>query len=97
MGIHTAEPLVPEPSLVEVRIATGKLESYKSPGTDQILTKFIKAGGEILRIEIHKLIRSVWNKEKCHSSTRNLLLYQFIKRLIRLTNNYRITLLSAAT
>jgi hypothetical protein len=32
--IHTAEPLVPEPSLVEVEIAIGKLKSYKSPGTD---------------------------------------------------------------
>jgi hypothetical protein len=34
MDIHTAEPLVPEPSLVEVEIAIGKLKSYKSPGTD---------------------------------------------------------------
>jgi hypothetical protein len=32
MDIHTAEPLVPEPSLVEVEIAIGKLKSYKSPG-----------------------------------------------------------------
>jgi hypothetical protein len=30
MDIHTAEPLVPEPSLVEVEIAIGKLKSYKS-------------------------------------------------------------------
>jgi hypothetical protein len=34
MDIHTAEPLVAEPSLVEVEIAIGKLKSYKSPGTD---------------------------------------------------------------
>jgi hypothetical protein len=34
MNMHTAEPLVPEPSLVEVEIAVGKLKSYKSPGTD---------------------------------------------------------------
>jgi hypothetical protein len=33
MDIHTAEPLVPEPSLVKVEIAIGKLKSYKSPGT----------------------------------------------------------------
>jgi hypothetical protein len=45
--IHTAEPLVPEPSLVEVEIAIGKLKSYKSPDTDQIPAKLIKAGGEI--------------------------------------------------
>jgi hypothetical protein len=29
MDIHTAEPLVPEPSLVEVEIVTGKLKTYK--------------------------------------------------------------------
>jgi hypothetical protein len=45
MDIHTAEPLVPEPSLVKVEIAIGKLKSYKSPGTDQILAELIKAGG----------------------------------------------------
>jgi hypothetical protein len=37
MVIHTALPLVPEPSLVEVEFAIGKLKSYKFPGTDQIL------------------------------------------------------------
>jgi hypothetical protein len=48
MDIHTAEPLVSEPSLVGVEIAIGKLKSYKSPGTDNILAKLIKAGGETL-------------------------------------------------
>jgi hypothetical protein len=56
MDIHTAEPLVPESSLVEVEIAIGMLKSYKSPDTDQISAEFIKAGGETLCSEIHKLI-----------------------------------------
>jgi hypothetical protein len=43
---HTAEPLVPEPSLVEVEITTGKLKKYKSPGTHQIRAEVIKAEGE---------------------------------------------------
>jgi len=34
--IHTAKPLVPEPSASEVELATEKLKSHKSPGTDQI-------------------------------------------------------------
>jgi hypothetical protein len=58
------EPSVPEPSLVEVEIAIGKLRSYKFPGTDQIPTELIKAGGETLYSEIHKLICSVWNMEE---------------------------------
>jgi hypothetical protein len=64
MDIQTAEPLVPEPSLVEAEIAIGKLKSYKSPGTDQIPSEFIKAGGETLCSEIHRLICCIWNKEK---------------------------------
>jgi hypothetical protein len=64
MDIHMAELLVPEPSLVEVEIAIGKLKSHKSLGTDQILAELIKAGGEMLYSEIHKLICSIWNKEE---------------------------------
>jgi hypothetical protein len=33
-------------------------------GTDQILAELIKAGGEALCSEIHKLICSVWNKKE---------------------------------
>jgi hypothetical protein len=64
MDIRMAEILVPEPSLVEVEIAIGKLKSYKSPGTDQILAKSIKAEGETLYSEIHRLICCVWNEEE---------------------------------
>jgi hypothetical protein len=64
MNIRTAEPLVPEPSLVEVEIAIGKLKSYKSPGTDQIPAELIKAEGGILCSEIHKRICAIWNKEE---------------------------------
>jgi hypothetical protein len=36
MRTHTAEPLIPEPKLVEVEIAVGKLKRYKSLGSYQI-------------------------------------------------------------
>jgi hypothetical protein len=39
----------------------------------------IQTGGNISLSEIHKVIKSVWNKEKWHSIGRNLLLYLFIK------------------
>jgi hypothetical protein len=40
------------------------LKSYKSPGTDQIPAKLIKAGDETLCSEIYKRICSIWNKEE---------------------------------
>jgi hypothetical protein len=41
--IHTAEPLVPEPSVLEVELASEKLKSHKSPGIDQIPAELFKA------------------------------------------------------
>jgi hypothetical protein len=64
MDIHTAEPLEPEPSLVEVEISIEKLKSYKSLGTDNIPAELIKAGGETLYSEIHRFICCIWNKEE---------------------------------
>jgi hypothetical protein len=75
MDIHTAEPLVPEPSLVEVEIAIGKLKSYKSPGTDNIPTKFIKAGLKHYVLRYTDLFVLYGIRRNCHSSGRNLLLY----------------------
>jgi hypothetical protein len=62
-GIQTAEPLVPDPSPLEVETAIAKLKKYN---TDQIPEKLIEAGGGILHFEIHKLTKSIWNKEELH-------------------------------
>jgi len=62
--LHTAEPLVPEPSAFEVELAIAKLNSHKSPGIVQIQAELIKAGGRAIRSEIHKLTISTWNKQK---------------------------------
>jgi hypothetical protein len=51
--VHTAEPLVPGPSRLEVETATIKLKKYKLPGSDQIPAELIQAGGEILLSAMH--------------------------------------------
>jgi hypothetical protein len=61
---HMVEPLVPELSAFEVEMAIEKLKRHKSPGIDQIPAELIKAGGRIIRSEIHKLIISICNKEE---------------------------------
>jgi hypothetical protein len=64
IGIHTAEPLVPDPNSFDSEIAIGKLKNFKLPGNGQILAELIQAGGETLHSEIHKLINPVWSKEE---------------------------------
>jgi hypothetical protein len=49
--IHTAEPLEPEPSAFEGEMATEKLKTHKSPGTDHIPAKSInllKPTGDVM-------------------------------------------------
>jgi hypothetical protein len=55
---------VPEPSASEVELVVDKLKSHKSPGTDQIPAELIEAGGRKICLEFHKLITSIWKKEK---------------------------------
>jgi len=62
--IHTAEPLVPEQSAFEVKLALEKLKSHRSPGTDQIPAELIKPGSRTIHYEIHILIIYIWNKEE---------------------------------
>jgi hypothetical protein len=47
-------------------MAIEKLKGQKSPGTDQIPAELIKARGSTIFSDIHKLINSIWNKEKLH-------------------------------
>jgi hypothetical protein len=59
--IHTAEPLVPEPSSSEVQIAIEMPKRFKSPGTDQILAELIQTGGKTFRYERHDLL-TLWSR-----------------------------------
>jgi hypothetical protein len=94
--LHTAEPLVPGPSRLEVKIAITKLEKYKSPGSDHIPAELIQAGGEILLSAIHKLINSVWNEEELPDQWKESVIVPVHKKGDKTgCNNYReISLLS---
>jgi hypothetical protein len=97
--IHTAEPLVPEPSSYEVEIAIEKLKMYKSPGTDQIPAELIQTGGNTLRSEIHKFINCIWNKEELPEQRKESIIAPVYKKDDRTDcSNYRgISLLSTYT
>jgi hypothetical protein len=43
-----------------------RLKRYNSPRADQIPAELIKAQGETLYSEIHKVIKLIWNKELPH-------------------------------
>ena len=62
--IQTAEPLVPESIAFEVEGGAEKLQSHKSPGTDQIPAELIEAGRRTIRSELHKLFNSIWNNKE---------------------------------
>jgi len=88
--IHTAEPLVPEPSASEVELAIDKLKSHKSPGIDQIPAELIKAGGRTIYFEIYKLITSIWKKEKLPEEWKESIIVPIHKKGDKTDcNNYR--------
>jgi predicted lactoylglutathione lyase len=72
---------VAEPSCCEVLLA---LEKVESPDIDQIPAELIQAGGKTLQSEIHKLSMYLKKRKNCHSSGRNLFLYVFMRRTIKL-------------
>jgi len=88
--IHTAEPLAPELSASEFELAIDKLKSHKSPGIDQIPAELIKAGGRIICLEVHKLITSIWKKEKLPEGWKESIIVPIHKRGNKTDcNNYR--------
>jgi len=78
--IHTAEPLVPEPSAAEIELPIEKQKRHKSPGIDQTPAELIKAGGRTIFLEIHIIITSVWKKEKLHKEWKESIIIPIRKK-----------------
>jgi hypothetical protein len=83
--IHTAKPLVPEPSVFEVELAIEKFQCHKSSGIDQMPSELIKTWGRIICYEIHECIISVWNKEQLPEKWKSCSLYLSIRRAVKQT------------
>jgi len=91
--MHTAEPLVPRPSSVKIKVTIEKPKRYKSPGIDQILAELIQAGGDSYVMKSRNLLILFGIRNNCHTSGRNLLSYVFIKRVIKmLPTTYKLLL-----
>ena len=61
--MHTAEPLMNEPSGFEFGMAIEKIKRHKSQLTP-MPAELIKAGDETIRSEVRKFINSICNKEE---------------------------------
>jgi hypothetical protein len=88
--MHAAEPLVPERSSFKVEITIEKLKRYKAPAIDQILAqKFSKQEAIHCILKSTNLLILFGIRKNYYSSRRILLLYLFIKRVIKLTGVIR--------
>jgi hypothetical protein len=67
---NITEPLVPRTSPCDVNIATGKFQSYKSPGTDQILADLIQA----------QLVNHIWNKQELPQRRKEFIIVHIYKK-----------------
>ena len=79
--IHTAEPLVLDPSALDVELTIEKLKSHKSPGTEQIPAELFKLFRTI-GWEIHKLINSISSQEELSEEWKKSILCLSIRRAI---------------
>jgi len=75
--MHTADPLVHQPSTFE---AIEKRKGHKSPGIAQIPASLIKTGIRIIHSEISKFKSSIWNKEHLPEQWKELIFVYMYKK-----------------
>jgi hypothetical protein len=89
IGLHTAEPLVPGPSHLDIEIAIAKLIKYKLPGRDQITAELDSSWMQNIT-KISKLINYIWNKEELPAQWKESIIVPVHKKGDKTDcNNYR--------
>jgi hypothetical protein len=87
--IRTAEPLVPDSSAFETKIATGKVKRHKSPVIDQIPAKFFKIGSRTILFQVSKL-SYIWDKKELRGEWKELIIARVCKKGNKMEySNYR--------
>ena len=72
-------------------MAIEKVKGHKSLGIDKIPAEQIKAGGRIIRSEMHKLINPIWNKEKFPEEQKELIIVPVYQKDDKTDcSNYRV-------
>src|SRR5262249_16014323 len=64
LPFETAQPHIAEPTLQEVELEISKLKNFKAPCTDNLPGELLKHGGNALCMEMHELIKRIWNDEQ---------------------------------
>ena len=96
--MHTAVPLVLEPSAFDVEMVNENLKRHKSSGINQIPAQLIKGGGRQIGFEIHKLIISIWNKEVLPEEWKESIIVRIYKKGDKTDcSNYRVISLLPTT
>ncbi|KAL4143954.1 hypothetical protein QTP88_006202 [Uroleucon formosanum] len=61
---QTAEPMISDITLDEVKVAINSLKNWKAPGSDDIPAELIKYGGEEMHKVIFKICQKTWEEEQ---------------------------------
>ena len=98
--VHTYENTqeVREPDLEDIKRATERLKSNKSPGSDGIVAELLKAGSDVIAEVLYKIIFRIWTEERMPQEWHEGIICPIHKKGDRLEcRNYRgITLLNVA-
>ena len=98
LPFQTAQPHIAEPALQEVEHEIWKLKNFKAPGTDNVPGELFKHGGNALCMEMHELIKRIWNAEELPEEWKTSIICPLYKKGDKLEcGNYRgISLLNIA-
>ncbi|KAL4142987.1 hypothetical protein QTP88_005369 [Uroleucon formosanum] len=95
---QTAEPMISDITLEEVKIAINSLKNWKAPSSDNIPAELIKCGGVEMHKSIFKLCQKIWEEEQMPEDWKKVIIIPIYKKGDKTEcGNYRgISLLNLA-